>query len=113
MSGVERVPFAWFFQPPLEGKPGLIMIVDQHPGPEYPELQFITEPGNMKAILENIESHIPRDLELYQFRIYARDPFKLWIQIQTTALGRSFSFKSPDFSQGDLEELWQAREREA
>ena len=107
---VERIPFSWFFQPPLSGDPGLLMIVDRHPGPEHPELEFITEPGNLKLVLEAIEAQIPKDLQLYQFRIYARDPFGLWVQIQVPIMARQFSLKSPDFSQGELQELWNARE---
>lgn len=103
--------FEWFWQPPMAGDPGILMIVDSHPGPRAPEIPFVAE--DLKTILASIETRIPADVHLYQLRIYARDIFKLWIQIEFNVLSRAFTKKAPDFSQGDLEQVWENHVLEA
>ena len=97
--------FEWFWQPPMTGEPGILMIVDTHPGPQAPDVPFVAE--DLKAILEGIETRIPTDVHLHQLRIYARDIFKLWIQLEFNILGRQFTKTAPDFSQEDLERVWE------
>jgi hypothetical protein len=97
--------FEWFWQPPMTGEPGILMIVDTHPGPQAPDVPFVAE--DLKAILEGIETRIPDDVHLHQLRIYARDIFKLWIQLEFNILGRQFTKTAPDFSQEDLERVWE------
>lgn len=102
--------FSWFWQPPIDGQPGLMMIVDDHPGPQAPGVAFIGE--DIVEILQDIESKIPKDVQLYQLRIYARNIFGLWVQLEANILGRQINRKAPEFSQGELAQLWEAREVE-
>jgi hypothetical protein len=97
--------FDWFWQPPLSGEPGIMMIVDTHPGPDAVAVPFVAE--DLNNVLLVCESRIPQDVHLYQLRIYVRDILDVWIQIEFTLLGRSYTKKAPDFSQGDLEQVWE------
>ncbi len=92
----------------MEGDPGIIMIRDTHPGPEATAVPFVAE--DLKNVLLTVESRIPADVHLYQLRIYARDIIGLWIQLEFNILGRQFTTKEPDFSQGDLEAVWDNHE---
>ena len=65
---VDDVAFNWFWQPPVDGQPGLIMIVDEHPGVDHPEIRFVTEA--IADVIRNIEARIPKDSHLFQFKIY-------------------------------------------
>ncbi len=105
---MDDVAFNWFWQPPVAGDPGLIMIVDIHPGTDHPEIRFVVEA--VADVLRHIEARIPKDLHLYQFRIYARDIFKLWIQIDVAPVRRNYRIRTPQVSQGDLSELWDSRD---
>ncbi len=100
--------FSWFWQPPLEGEPGLMMIVDDHPGPQSIDVAFVGE--DIVEVIQDVESKIPTDVHLFQLRIYVRDIFGLWVQLEANILGRQINRKAPDFSQGELEQLWAARE---
>lgn len=102
--------FAWFWQPPLGGQPGLMMIVDTHPGPEAIGVKFVGE--DIVAVMQDVESKIPTDVQLYQLRIFVRDIFGLWSQLEFNVLGRQFQRMPPSFTQGELAELWDAREVE-
>ena len=90
------------------GGVGLTMIVDTHPGPEAIGVKFVGE--DIVAVMQDVESKLPTDVQLYQLRIYVRDIFGLWIQLEFNILGRQFTKKTPDFSQGELAQLWDARE---
>ncbi len=100
--------FDWFWQPPLSGDPGIIMIVEKHPGPHQPEIPFIHE--DTVNVLSTIEGRIPEDVHLFQLRIYYRDVFHLWTQVTMTGQSRAFRKGKPDFAQGDLEQLWKNHE---
>ena len=108
-----QASFDWFWQPPMSGEPGIVMIVDTHPGPEDLVTPFIQE--DINAVLLDIETRIPKDVELYQLRIYAKDIFGLWIQIEFSivAAGRRFRTKAPEFSQASLAEIWDNHESRA
>jgi len=103
--------FDWFWQPPLAGDPGIIMIRDTHPGPEATAVPMIGE--DMNNVLLTVESRIPNDVHLYQLRIYLADIFGVWIQVEFNVLGRSFKLKEPDFSQADLSMVWDNHESRA
>ena len=104
--------FDWFWQPPLSGEPGIIMIVDTHPGPEATAVPFIQE--DMNAVLLDVEGQIPRYIQLYQLQIYAKDIFGYWIQIDFSIVaGRRWRTKAPEFSQGSLSEIWDNHESHA
>lgn len=107
---MDDVAFNWFWQPPVDGQPGLIMLVDIHPGKDHPEIRFVVEA--IADTLTHIEARIAKDLQLYQFRIYARDIFERWIQIEVGPIRRDYRLRSPKVSQGHLSELWDSR-REA
>lgn len=97
----------------MSGQPGIIMIVDTHPGPHEPGVPFIQE--DINAVLLYIESRIPKDVQLYQLRIYAQDIFELWIEVEFSIIngGRRFRTKAPEFSQGSLSEIWDNHESRA
>lgn len=103
--------FDWFWQPPMSGEPGILMIVDTHPGPQAPETPFLAE--DLKRVLLACEERIPADVHLHQLRIYARDVLGLWIQLEFNILGRGFQKKLPDFEQGELAQVWENHVLEA
>lgn len=103
--------FDWFWQPPLAGEPGIIMIVDTHPGPDQASVPMVAE--DLNNVLLTVESRIAADVHLFQLRIYVRDILGIWIQIAFNVLGRTFTKKEPDFSQGDLEGVWDNHETRA
>lgn len=107
---MDDVAFNWFWQPPVDGQPGLIMLRDEHPGPDHPEIRFITEA--IQDVLRHIEARIAKDLQLFQFRIYARDVYDRWIEIVVAPVRRNYRLRSPRVSQAHLSELWDSR-REA
>jgi len=100
--------FNWFWQPPIEGKPGLCMITDEHPGPDHPGVPFVVE--SLQDTLAHVEARIPPDVHLFQLRIYARDVFKRWREVRIDAESRRYKVREPAFSQGDLCLLWDSRE---
>lgn len=108
-----QASFDWFWQPPALGDPGILMIVDTHPGPADTQTKFIQE--DINQVLLSIESQLPKDVELYQLRIYAKDIFGLWIQIEFSILNqaRRFKTKKPDFGQAQLSEVWDNHEARA
>ena len=108
-----RASFDWFWQPPQLGDPGILMIVDTHPGPKDLETPFLQE--DINAVLLYIESRIPPDVQLFQLRIYAKDIFQLWIEIEFSILSsaRRFKLKAPEFSQASLSEIWDNHEARA
>ena len=105
--------FDWFWQPPQLGQPGILMIVDTHPGPEEPGVPFVQE--DINNVLLYVESRIPRDVHLYQLRIYIKDVFGLWNEIEFPLIQgtRRFRRKSPEFSQASLSEIWENHELRA
>lgn len=106
---MDDVVFDWFWQPPIDGQPGLIMLTDEHPGAEHPEIRFITEA--IADVLAHVQSRIARDLRLHQFRVYARDIFGGWMQITVETMTRApYRIHAPKISQGDLSELWDSRQ---
>ena len=100
--------FDWFWQPPLSGDPGIMMIRDTHPGPQAIAVPFVAE--DINNVLLTVESRIPADVHLYELRVYARDILGLWVQLEFNILGRSFQKKAPEFTQGDLEQVWENHE---
>lgn len=104
---MDDVAFNWFWQPPIDGQPGLIMIVDEHPGLEHPEIRFVTEA--IADTIRNIEGRIPKDSHLFQFKIYARDIFGRWIHIDVAPIARNYRLRTPKVSQADLASLWDSR----
>lgn len=103
--------YSWFWQPPIEGKPGLCMIVDDHPGPDAAGMPFLLEALN-DTLLE-IETKLPNDISFDQLRVYVRDPFELWCQLKFDALSRRFKIGEPDFKVSELTELWASRDAQA
>lgn len=99
--------YSWFWQPPLEGQPGLMMIVDNHPGPHQTGIPMVVE--DLKTILEEIEGQLPIEIALFQMRIYSRTVLEEWFEIVLDANTRRFYAKKPEFSQGQLRQLWEAR----
>ena len=86
------------------------MLVDDHPGQDHPEIRFITEA--IQDVLRHIEARIAKDLQLFQFRIYARDVYARWIQIEVAPARRNYRLRTPRVNQSHLSELWDSR-REA
>ena len=103
--------FDWFWQPPLAGEPGIIMIRDTHPGPDQASVPMVAE--DLNNVLLTVESRLAADVHLFQLRIYARDILGIWVQIDFNVLGRTFTKKEPDFSQADLEGVWDNHETRA
>ena len=95
----------------MAGDPGIIMIVDTHPGSHAVDVPLVQE--DLKNVLLTVEGRIPSDVHLYQLRIYVRSIFLLWSQIEFTILGRQFQVKIPDFSQPDLAQVWDNHETRA
>lgn len=103
--------FNWFYQPPLNGAAGLIMIVDQHPGPDEPGVPFVVE--DLKNVIHWIEARLPSDLHLFQFKIYAADIFNMWIEIEfPNPEVRRYVIHEPDLPQPQLNILWNQREQD-
>ncbi len=84
------------------------MIVDEHPGPDRPDVPLLLE--ELKTTLLEIEAKLPNDVQLYQLRIYIREPIGAWFQAVFTVLNRRFQMQKPNFSQADLCELWDSRQ---
>ena len=105
---MDDVAFNWFWQPPVDGEPGLIMIVDEHPGADHPEIRFVVEAG--AETLRHIEARIAADLHLFQFIIYARDIYGRWILISVAPVRRNYRLRTPKASQAELAELWDSRQ---
>ncbi len=105
--------FDWFWQPPALGDPGIMMIVDTHPGPYEPGVPFVQE--DINNVLLHCESKIPPDVHLYQLKIYVLDIFQMWNEIEFTLVNsaRRFKRKVPDFSQASLHEVWDNHEARA
>lgn len=108
---ISAASFDWFWQPPLDGDPGIIMIRDTHPGPDAVGLPFVGE--DLENVLLTVESRIPPDVHLHELRVYARDVLGLWVELAFNCLGRQFTKKTPAFSQGDLEAVWNNHETRA
>lgn len=102
--------FSWFFQPPIAGEPGLIMIRDDHPGPSSPEIPFVLE--DVDAVILEIESKIPKDLHLPAFRIYIKGVLSNdWVETSVDLTRRRSRIRPATVPWGNLEELWAQRER--
>ena len=102
--------FEWFYQPPINGNAGLIMIVDKHPGPDHAEAKFVFEV--LDRVLLKVESGLPGDLSLPGFSIYVKDHSSTWLKVEFPyALSRRFQVVSPDHNQAKLSELWDQRKR--
>jgi hypothetical protein len=100
--------FDWFWQPPIDGQPGLIMVADTHPGPEAIDVPFVLE--DLANVLLWIEARIDKSLSLHSFRIYMRDPIGLWGETKFNDPGsRKYTVSKPDARQAGLSELWDAR----
>ena len=102
---------AWFWQPPLAGDPGFLMIRDEHPGPDHPEVPLL--PEAFLVALQEVEAQLPQDIGLERLRIFARDIFGLWIELRVapTSQGRVVKKRDPTIPDAQLEELWDQRER--
>ena len=105
---VDDVSYSWFWQPPIEGKPGLMMIKDTHPGPDHPEIRFVAEA--LREVIWACESSLPKDVHLPALKIYVTDPAGLWFEVQTNVVSRIFTKAEPELSEEDLNMLWHARE---
>ena len=102
--------FDWFWQPPINGQPGLIMIVDQHPGPEYPEAKFVFEV--LDRVLLLVESQIDKALTLNQFSIFIKDHARAWHEVEFPyANARRFRVTKLTVPPAHLSELWDQRNR--
>lgn len=99
--------FNWFWQLPIDGKPGLCMVKDLHPGPDRPDVPFV--PEALQDTIAHIEARIPKDLHLFQLQIYVQDILGIWRQVKVDHLTRVYKIKSPEFSQEDLSMLWDSR----
>ena len=108
-----QASFDWFWQPPALGDPGILMIVDTHPGPADLQTKFIQE--DINNVLLDIESRLPKDVQLFQLRIYAKDIFGIWIRIEFSILNSARRFKTlkPDFTQAQLSDVWDNHEARA
>ncbi len=104
---MDDVAFNWFWQPPVDGQPGLIMLTDDHPGVDHPEIRFVTEA--IADVVRHIEGGIPKYFNLFQFKIYARDIFGRWIHIEVAPIARNYRLRTPKVSQADLASLWDSR----
>lgn len=88
----------------------MIMVVDMHPGPQDPQTPMVVE--RVGEVLLDIESHLPRDLHLFQHRIFIRDVMEIWAQVQVEAMPRTWRVIKPELRQAELHQLWYQRERE-
>ncbi len=100
--------FQWFWQPPINGQPGIIMVADYHPGPEAIEVPFVIE--DLDNVLTWVEARIDPTLTLHMFRIYMRDVLNHWGQIafKDTA-SRKYIITPTEIQQAELSELWDTR----
>ena len=103
--------FDWFWQPPLGGEPGIMMIRDTHPGPAATAVPLVAEDLNNVVLV--CESGIAKEVQLCQLRVYVRDLLGVWIQLEFNVLGRQYQQLAPDFDQGDLEMVWDNHETRA
>lgn len=103
--------FDWFWQPPMEGEPGIMMIRDTHPGPEATAVPLVAEDLNNVVLV--CESRIEKDVQLCQLRVYVRDLLGVWVQLEFNVLGRQYQKLLPDFEQADLEQVWENHETRA
>ena len=103
--------FDWFWQPPLGGEPGIMMIRDTHPGPEATAVPLVAEDLNNVVLV--CESRIAKDVQLCQLRVYVRDLLGGWIQLEFNILGRQYKQFVPDFTEADLEQVWDNHELRA
>ncbi len=108
---ISDASFDWFWQPPMENEPGIMMIRDTHPGPEATAVPLVAEDLNNVVLV--CESRIAKDVQLCQLRVYVRDLLGLWIQLDFNVLGRQYQKLAPDFEQGDLEQIWDNHETRA
>ena len=99
--------YSWFWQPPLDGKPGLLMIVDNHPDPRETGIPVVLE--RLKDVIPEIEVKLPMDINLGALSIFLRDPTEHWYQITVNPMNRRFTTSRPTFKQGELAELWESR----
>jgi hypothetical protein len=113
MTASSAASFEWFWQPPQLGDPGIMMIVDTHPGPHDLETPFVQE--DIGNVLLACESRIPTDVHLFQLRIYVKDIIGLWVEIEFTLVdsARRFKMKAPTFGQSQLSEVWDNHEARA
>lgn len=113
MTANSQASFDWFWQPPALGDPGIMMIVDTHPGPHDDETPFVQE--DIGNVLLACESRIPKDVQLYQLRIYVKDIIGIWVEIEFSVLNtaRTFKMKNPEFGQSALSEVWDNHEARA
>lgn len=107
MIATSEASFDWFWQPPMEGRPGLMMVVDTHPGPAAIDIKMVHE--DLRAVLQYCEGRLPKDVQLYQLGIYVRDVLGLWIEIKCNAVSRHFQKADPELSESDLNQLWASR----
>ncbi len=98
---------AWFWQPPIDGQPGLLMVVDMHPGPDHPEIPQAIE--TLPEVLVECESQMPPEIELHTLRIYVRDVAGFWMEVEMNALNRRFKSKIPALPDKQLTDLWFTR----
>ena len=103
--------FDWFWQPPLGGEPGIMMIRDTHPGPAATAVPLVAEDLNNVVLV--CESGIAKEVQLCQLRVYVRDLLGIWVQLEFNVLGRQYQQLAPDFDQGDLEMVWDNHETRA
>ena len=106
LNAAVQTVYSWFWQPPIGGQPGLMMIVDNHPGPDNPEISFVSE--SLAGVLFEIESKLPNNIAFFHLRIYVRDPFSHWFRVIVND-SRRFRIIEAEVAQGDLHELWEAR----
>ena len=100
--------FQWFWQPPINGQPGLIMVADYHPGPEAIDVPFVIE--DLGNVLLWIEARIDKALTLHMFKIYTRDVMNHWGQVAFRDPGsRKYVITPSATIQAELSELWDAR----
>jgi hypothetical protein len=100
--------FQWFWQPPINGAAGLIMIADEHPGPEAIQIPFVME--DLPNVLLWIEARIDKGLTFHSFRVYMRDPIGVWGEVGFNDPGsRKYRITQPDLKQSQLSELWDQR----
>ncbi len=100
--------FQWFWQPPINGAAGLVMLVDEHPGPDAVEIPFVIE--DLGNVLLWIEARIDKELTFHQFRIYMRDMIGIWGEVRFNDPGsRRYTVTQPDIKQAQLSELWDQR----
>lgn len=100
--------YAWFWQPPINGQPGLLMIQDEHPGPAAIDVPMVLE--CLSDTLLVIEQGLPKEISFHQLRIFIRDPLGTWCQAEFNALSRHYNLREPQFTGVELANLWASRE---